>query len=161
MPGSKLHALAFADDVALVSSSAQGLQNNLKAFNDCLKLGGMKINHAKCATLSIIPAPAGVEPTLPSFNLEGLTIPVLGPADYYRYLGVDICHIAISSTTYASFNRPQPASCVYYSSVDNRLIKPSEKPVLELQHQRRPPEHPTEAPAIHFGQLACTRTPAN
>ncbi|KRX22194.1 Retrovirus-related Pol polyprotein from type-1 retrotransposable element [Trichinella nelsoni] len=55
--GSKICVLAFADDLTLLADSAAGLKILLKVTNDFLANSGMKLNAAKCRTLSVCRSP--------------------------------------------------------------------------------------------------------
>ncbi|XP_023210577.1 uncharacterized protein LOC111613450 [Centruroides sculpturatus] len=78
--------LAYADDIALISDTAEGLQLQLDAIADWTKWANINFNIAKCGTLSI----RGKEHTTSnnSFLINQQTIPVLGNDDAYRHLGV-------------------------------------------------------------------------
>ena len=50
----KVNHIAYADDVALVNSTAAGLQKSLDKLHSLSSSIGLKIGHAKCATISIL-----------------------------------------------------------------------------------------------------------
>ncbi|XP_023229282.1 uncharacterized protein LOC111629615 [Centruroides sculpturatus] len=79
-------ALAYADDVALVSSSSSGLQEQLDSIEEWAKWAGIKFNNSKCGTLSVL----GKSHTSGNntFSLYQKDLPKLGNDDAYRHLGV-------------------------------------------------------------------------
>jgi len=49
----KLNHLAFADDLVILSSTADGLQKNLDNISSNLGCSGLELNPAKCATFRL------------------------------------------------------------------------------------------------------------
>ena len=89
--GVKVSALAFADDLVLCASTAEGLQcsvNNILAY---LKGSGLRANPGKCCKLSL-----GVDKkaqkwfvsTSITLSVDGVSVPSIGPEDAYKYLGI-------------------------------------------------------------------------
>ena len=88
--------LLFADDGILFANSVSGLnsqaQRLVKAFATC----GMELNPAKCAILAKAPMGRGdkamicIPPNHCQVRIGGELVPVLGPKDKYKYLGIEI-----------------------------------------------------------------------
>ena len=81
--------LAYADDLVLVSKSAEGLQQLLNTSSTMATKLGLRFKPAKCATLSLDcrshpPVQQG------AFTIQGNAIPALTEEQHYRYLGVPI-----------------------------------------------------------------------
>ncbi|XP_023240117.1 uncharacterized protein LOC111638606 [Centruroides sculpturatus] len=78
--------LAYADDIALISSSEEGLQTQLNTISNWTDWAGINFKHAKCGTLSV----RGKEYSTSSnqFFIKQQALPVLGSEDAYRHLGV-------------------------------------------------------------------------
>lgn len=86
-----INAEAFADDIALLSSTAAGLQRNLDFIANELGCHGLQINHAKCSALSIIPLSHQKTTYIqltPLFKVSGKDIEQIGPTDEWKYLGI-------------------------------------------------------------------------
>ncbi|XP_023219821.1 uncharacterized protein T26G10.4-like [Centruroides sculpturatus] len=84
--GHTVDALAYADDVALVSSSSQGLQAQLDSIAAWAKWANIKFNHAKCGTLAVLGKLHSVGTN--TFSLDQADLPRLGNDDAYKHLGV-------------------------------------------------------------------------
>lgn len=102
--GSRICAIAFADDIVLVSGSVLGLQYNLDNAVKTLKTFGLTINVDKTAALSYrgynhngsrVMSPSAEE----LFTIGTVTIRQLGSADKWRYLGIDFQGIACCRVT--------------------------------------------------------------
>lgn len=88
----RISAIAFADDIILLSGSAQGLQINLKAMTTALKSSGLTINRNKTTALSFVSVTHRkvrrmAVKTTELFEHEGLPIRQLGPSTKWKYLG--------------------------------------------------------------------------
>lgn len=86
-----VRCLAFADDLVLVASSADGLRDLMTHVTEGLREGGLLINPAKCATLRIdIDGKAKRWIINPSsfLRLEGKEIKSLSIVETYKYLGL-------------------------------------------------------------------------
>lgn len=101
---SRICAIAFADDIVLVSGSVLGLQMNLDKAVTSLKTFGLTINMGKTAALSYrgysrngsrVMSPSAEE----LFTIGTVTIRQLGSADEWRYLGIDFQGIACCRVT--------------------------------------------------------------
>ena len=81
--------IIFANSVAGLDSQTQRL---VKAFATC----GMELNPTKCAILAKGPMGRGdktkicIPPNHCQIRIGGELVPVLGPKDKYRYLGIEI-----------------------------------------------------------------------
>ncbi|XP_023211850.1 uncharacterized protein LOC111614715 [Centruroides sculpturatus] len=78
--------LAYADDLVLISSTADGLQQQLNRISDWAKWAGLSFKPGKCATLSIL----GDKRTTGNniFTLDGHPIDHLQRDGSYNYLGI-------------------------------------------------------------------------
>ncbi|XP_011883906.1 PREDICTED: uncharacterized protein LOC105571048, partial [Vollenhovia emeryi] len=85
--GATWAVMAYADDIALVADTPEGMKRLLAAIEDEAASAGFRFNPAKCATLHIGAGRAGrVLPT--RFVLQGQTVPCLAEGEPYRHLGV-------------------------------------------------------------------------
>lgn len=86
----KINALAFADDLILCASTPNGLSKLLEVTNSYLSLCGLKLNPAKCLTISIKGQPKNKRTLVEerTFQIENNKIPFLKRSDEWRYLGV-------------------------------------------------------------------------
>ncbi|KRY44043.1 Retrovirus-related Pol polyprotein from type-1 retrotransposable element, partial [Trichinella britovi] len=93
--GSKICVRAFADDLTLLADSAAGLKILLKTTNDFLARSGMRLNAAKCRTLSVCRSPKtkkmlsnpAIKFSLADSTGETSVIPSLRASDTFRFLG--------------------------------------------------------------------------
>lgn len=87
MFGNAFNILAYADDLALIADTPEGMRRLLTAVELEAASVGLHFNPAKCATLHISRGALGrVLPT--RFELEGLPVPSLAEGEPYRHLGV-------------------------------------------------------------------------
>lgn len=85
--GGKWAVMAYADDIALVSSTPEGMERLLAAVEREAASVGLRFNPAKCATLHIGAGRGGrVLPT--RFSIQGQPVPCLAEGEPYRHLGV-------------------------------------------------------------------------
>ncbi|XP_023219816.1 uncharacterized protein LOC111621798 [Centruroides sculpturatus] len=84
--GEKVSVIAYADDLALISHTKEGLQQQLDAISEWANWAGMRFKPSKCATLSVIGTQRTAKNTI--FNLQDSQLPSLNPDDTYRHLGV-------------------------------------------------------------------------
>lgn len=84
--GHTVKATAYADDIAVISSTAQGLQETLDHLSEVSAVLGLKFNAGKCSSLNFL---AG-KPFLAKLDIEGGEIRSLGPHDQETYLGIPI-----------------------------------------------------------------------
>ncbi|RLU16755.1 hypothetical protein DMN91_010823 [Ooceraea biroi] len=85
--GQTFNILAYADDLALIARTPEGMRQLLTAVE--LEAGrvGLHFNPAKCASLHITTGRIGrVLPTV--FEIEGRPMPTLAEGEPYRHLGV-------------------------------------------------------------------------
>ncbi|XP_067124880.1 uncharacterized protein T26G10.4-like [Centruroides vittatus] len=78
-----IDVLAYADNIALLSSSAAGLQSMLASI---AAWASISFNTHKCASLAI-PGKRNTANTL-TFTINDISIPRLSPSEYYKHLGV-------------------------------------------------------------------------
>lgn len=84
---SRFNILAYADDLALIAETPEGMRRLLAAVEREAKTVGLRFNPAKCATLHVAAGRAGrVRPT--AFRIEDQPMPTLGAGEPYRHLGV-------------------------------------------------------------------------
>ncbi|KAF8793395.1 Retrovirus-related Pol polyprotein type-2 like protein [Argiope bruennichi] len=88
--GSRLNAVAFADDVILFASTARGLQELLNCSNMSLGALGLRINFLKSFTLSLVQSGRDKKTNITSgsFRVGNTPIPHLGVDTEWTYLGV-------------------------------------------------------------------------
>lgn len=91
--GHRLGALAYADDIILVSASGAGMRVALRMVEEKAAEHGLLLNSSKCVALSIVPAGKQKKYKVlvdPQFRLsDGSPIRQLTPTQEWRYLGVD------------------------------------------------------------------------
>ena len=81
----EVHVLAYADDLALVASSSQALQQKLAQLTARASLLGLRFNPAKCATLSWgRPSSASIA------SIDGVPLKSITDRDFYKYLGTPV-----------------------------------------------------------------------
>lgn len=92
--GHLINAVAYADDICLISSSTTGMTAALAAAEDTARQQGLAFNPSKCVATSIIPSGRDKKVkvlTTAQFSLQGgAPIRQLGPIDEWRYLGVNL-----------------------------------------------------------------------
>ncbi|KAI9556014.1 hypothetical protein GHT06_018577 [Daphnia sinensis] len=84
--GQIVKATAYADDIAVVSNTAQALQESLNHLSRLAKILGLKFNAEKCASLNFING----KPFQVDLFVDGRPIKSLGPDDQEIYLGTPI-----------------------------------------------------------------------
>ena len=86
-----VRCMAFADDLVLIASSAEGLREQVRKVNEALHLSGLSLNPAKCATLRIDIDGAAkrwvVNPS-PLVAIDGKDVKPLDVVQTYKYLGL-------------------------------------------------------------------------
>ena len=91
--GKKIPALAFADDLLLLTNSSPAMQLLLDLLGKFLDSEGMKANVNKCHALEcrkITGAHKLAVITRSQFRLQGKLIPTVGAIDSFKYLGREI-----------------------------------------------------------------------
>ena len=87
-----LSHLAFADDIALLASSRDGLQEQIRTLSDHLLKSGLSLSAGKCTTLSIVVSRGRTKKwhcdDLNRFQVGGDFIPSMNIAETYKYLGL-------------------------------------------------------------------------
>lgn len=89
--GVKINALAFADDLVLMASTADGLQRLLNATTEILRAFGLELMAAKCSALSLVPSGRDKKMKVATeslFVVDGARIPQLQVLDRWKYLGI-------------------------------------------------------------------------
>ncbi|CAL7932962.1 unnamed protein product [Xylocopa violacea] len=89
--GEHHNALAFADDLVLVASTPQGLQQTLDLTTDYLAQCGLAINTGKSFTVAIRNVPHIKKSVVDSkvrFRCAGALLPAMRREDEWKYLGV-------------------------------------------------------------------------
>ena len=100
--GVKWSVMAYADDIALVSDTPEGMQRLLAAVEGEALSVGLRFNPAKCATLHIGAGRGGrVLPT--GFTVQGQPVPSLAEGEPYRHLGVPT-GFSVDQTPYSTIN---------------------------------------------------------
>lgn len=91
MHGRRFNAVAYADDIILMSQTKRGLQLIIDQLTEVLKSFGLMVNQDKSSTLSLVPS--GREKkikvlTSGGFNADGTPLKQIGILDTWKYLGV-------------------------------------------------------------------------
>lgn len=89
--GPRLNILAFADDIVLIASTQQGLQQLINTSTQFLEKCSLKINTNKSHTIAIKNVPhdkRSVVDEKTTFNCLGRSLVALKRTDEWRYLGV-------------------------------------------------------------------------
>lgn len=87
----RVDAMAFADDLIVMASTAQGLQYVLDGIVSFFEPRGLEINAAKSFTLSLQPSGRDKKlkvNTATVFRVKGQPLPVTDTASVWRYLGI-------------------------------------------------------------------------
>lgn len=81
---------AFADDLVIWASTPSGLQKLLDIVSEYLRTCGLRLNSAKCQTVSIQGQPKQKRSVIvqKEFTIAGQTISALKRTDEWKYLGV-------------------------------------------------------------------------
>ncbi|KAG7196381.1 hypothetical protein KM043_018805, partial [Ampulex compressa] len=90
MGGYLVNALAYADDIVLLSSTTMGLQENLERLSSAFQVHGLEINAKKSGVLSLVASGRDKKVkvvTQPSFTLGGSLLPQRSPVEVWSYLG--------------------------------------------------------------------------
>uniref|UniRef100_A0A0C9QX33 PO21 protein n=1 Tax=Fopius arisanus TaxID=64838 RepID=A0A0C9QX33_9HYME len=93
--GVQINALAFADDLVLLTESREGLQDVLDGVVRDLALHGLSPMPNKCLALSLVPSGKVKKIrtlSAKTFRIAGCYIPQIGVADTWKHLGVTFCH---------------------------------------------------------------------
>ena len=86
--GGRRHTtLAYADDLAVISDSPDGMMRLLAAAERGARAVGLSFNAAKCATLHL-GGPEDENAPRPVFSLQGTPVPALAPGEAYSHLGI-------------------------------------------------------------------------
>uniref|UniRef100_A0A673B3A2 Reverse transcriptase domain-containing protein n=1 Tax=Sphaeramia orbicularis TaxID=375764 RepID=A0A673B3A2_9TELE len=86
--GSSISAMAYADDLVLLSSSWDGMQFNLRILEKFAELTGLAVNPAKCHSFLIQKGKPVVGAR--AWMLRGQPIHNIGPSESVKYLGIEI-----------------------------------------------------------------------
>jgi len=85
-----ISALSYADDIVLLVSTRNGLQENLTRLDNAFKVNGLSINAKKTGVLSMVVSGRDKKvkiDTTPNFTLGGALILQRSPVDVWTYLG--------------------------------------------------------------------------
>lgn len=86
-----LATLAFADDLAVVSSSWEGMARNLTILETFCRLTGLRIQMRKCHGFFIKPSlDSFTINEAPAWRIGGADLSMIGPAEAEKYLGVRV-----------------------------------------------------------------------
>jgi len=83
-------ALGYVDDIVLLASTKNGLQENLTRLDNAFKVNGLSINTKKMGVLSMVASGRDKKVkinTTPNFTLGGARILQRSPVDVWTYLG--------------------------------------------------------------------------
>ena len=85
--------MAYADDVVLLAESEMRLQNSIDQFEEGLRIRGLEINRAKCATIDRDTVPRDRQLVVKCQNAYKSSkgeLPVMNAVQFYKYLGIDL-----------------------------------------------------------------------
>lgn len=141
-------AMAFADDLILVTRTAIGMQTMLDQVSSSMKDMGLELNPSKCNSLSLIGLGKAKKTKVlseSSFKLYGDYIPALNVEQSTRYLGV-------------TFNsRGRPSAHITFNDLIKKLksspLKPQQKIYILRQHIIPKLLHPVVLSDISLGKL--------
>lgn len=121
--GHLVNAVAYADDICLVTSSVIGMTVALTAAEQTARLQGLEFNPSKCVATSIMPSGRDKKVkilTAPQFALlDGSPIRQLGPVDEWRYLGVNLSPVGVK--------RASPSLEVELKRLTRAPLKPQQR----------------------------------
>uniref|UniRef100_A0A3Q2QDV6 Reverse transcriptase domain-containing protein n=1 Tax=Fundulus heteroclitus TaxID=8078 RepID=A0A3Q2QDV6_FUNHE len=123
LAGHSITALAYADDLVLLSESWRGMNGNIRLLKEFLVSTGLQVKVAKCGGFYY--KQRGTSRTLNSvkpWKLEEDTIPVLGPNDTIKYLGVQV-----SPTVGIVPPEPEIMIAKMIDSISKVPLKPTQK----------------------------------
>jgi len=84
-------AMAFADDLVILSSSLEGMSHNLAILERFSELTGMQVQPGKCHSFFIDASGGSVAiNNCPPWRLAGRPIHMIGPTESVRYLGIEV-----------------------------------------------------------------------
>ena len=93
MGKAKLNHLAFADDLVILYSTADGLQKNLDNVLSNLGCSGLELNPVKCATFQLKIDGEKKKWTInpePFLDCKGTKVPSTTVTSFYKYLGIKV-----------------------------------------------------------------------
>lgn len=93
--GGNVNALAFADDLVLLASTKEGLQDTMDGVVRDMALYSLSPIPAKCLALSLVPSGRDKKMktiTSRTFRISGCYIPQIGVMDTWKHLGIVFCH---------------------------------------------------------------------
>lgn len=130
--GRRISAIAFADDIVLVSGSVQGLQRNLDSVAKALGAHGLTLNVGKTSALSYKGFTSSKTRrmavcTVRAFHYGNLPIRQLGPAEEWKYLGV--CFRGVKSCGVVSTKLTNDVE-----KISRAKLKPQQKLLLLRQY---------------------------
>ncbi|CAL7932903.1 unnamed protein product [Xylocopa violacea] len=88
--GTKITALAFADDIVLVARNPKVMCGHIKVLEDFFRIHGFEVNVSKCAAFQNLSVPGTkrlVVDTRSHLCINGTRVPTLGVASQLKYLG--------------------------------------------------------------------------
>lgn len=108
LDGTKILGLAFADDIAIVTSTQIGMETAVKTAMETLRKAGLEANPAKCATLSLVVAPKTRKWAIddePFLSIEGTEVKAMSVEDDYKYLGLKFSGKGVQTNCEPELNR--------------------------------------------------------
>uniref|UniRef100_A0A673BF16 ribonuclease H n=1 Tax=Sphaeramia orbicularis TaxID=375764 RepID=A0A673BF16_9TELE len=118
--GSLISAMAYADDLVILSDSWEGMRTNLRILDKFAELTGLAINPGKCFSFL-------VHRGIPVVNAEAWTlrdqpIQVVGPSESVKYLGIKI-------NPWKGFLKPRTREelRILLERISNAKVKPTVK----------------------------------
>ncbi|KAL0103821.1 hypothetical protein PUN28_017858 [Cardiocondyla obscurior] len=88
MGGKRINALGYADDIVLLASTRNGLQENLTRLHAAFSTNGLTINAKKTGVLSLVASGRDKKvkvDTIPHFSVGGVVIPQRSPVEVWTW----------------------------------------------------------------------------
>lgn len=122
-PEHLINAVAYADDICLVTSSTTGMSAALAAAERTAQQQGLAFNTSKCVATSIVPSGRDKKVkvlTQPQFALnDQVPIRQLGPTEEWKYLGVNLSPVGVK--------RVSPTLEVELQRITRAPLKPQQR----------------------------------
>uniref|UniRef100_A0AAY4CRI0 Reverse transcriptase domain-containing protein n=1 Tax=Denticeps clupeoides TaxID=299321 RepID=A0AAY4CRI0_9TELE len=124
--GGKIAALAFADDLVLLSDGWEGMSHNLSILEKFCNLTGLTVQAKKCHGFMITPThDSYTVNNCQPWSIERAELHMVGPEESEKYLGVRI-------GPWTGISKPDTESQLqtWIQKIDEAPLKPSQKVVI-------------------------------
>uniref|UniRef100_A0AAY4C4B0 Reverse transcriptase n=1 Tax=Denticeps clupeoides TaxID=299321 RepID=A0AAY4C4B0_9TELE len=124
--GGKIAALAFADDLVLLSDGWKGMSHNLSILEKFCNLTGLTVQAKKCHGFMITPThDSYTVNNCQPWSIERAELHMVGPEESEKYLGVRI-------GPWTGISKPDTESQLqtWIQKIDEAPLKPSQKVVI-------------------------------